>query len=205
MAEESASAPERERRGRLRRSLLFVLFAAVLLVPKALALRRRPPLWNGLRLAAGGAGLAGLAGAIAGRLGWLGWLVALLLLGLALLFPAQKKGKSVDEVAREMGALVVVNGGRYQGKSVRLYIGREQIHVLRLVHEPILTIPLAASLRVEAEEAKGAWRLCVEWTGENLERAEFIYEGFFAEHLARVAETTLRSQLKTTSGQRPVR
>jgi len=35
---------------RLRQAGLFVLFSIVLLIPKTLALRRRPKLWNGLRL-----------------------------------------------------------------------------------------------------------------------------------------------------------
>jgi hypothetical protein len=141
-----------------------------------------------------------------------------LLLGFALLLPAQKKGKSIDEVAREMGALVVVNGGRYQGRAVRLYVAPEQMQVLSLGHEPILTIPLAATMRVEAEQTKEAllphpeasgadqglrfasteeagegWQLRIEWGGGS---AVFRYEGFFAEHLARVAETTLRSQFR---------
>lgn len=190
-------------RVRLRRAALYVLFALVLLIPQTLALRRHRRGWNALRL---GLALTGVALLVAVRnqpSPGGSAIIALLLILLALLVPPVKEGKSVDEQARELGALVVVNGGRFRSAGAhstpaRLFVAPERVHVLDLQHRPLLEIPLGAisALRVEeakeAKEAKDNWGLRVEWEEGS---ATFYYEGFFAEHLARVAETTLRSQL----------
>ncbi|MDA2913433.1 hypothetical protein MYX77_05655 [Acidobacteriia bacterium AH_259_A11_L15] len=188
---------------RLRRAALFVLFFLVLLIPKALGLRGRRRLWMTLRFLAAVVG-AGLVLASGGEWGWLSAVgIALLLVALAAR-PARET-KTTDEQARELGALVVLNGGRFQageGNSMqtRLYVAEDRVHVLDLEHRRLLEIPLGGVSSVvaeeaqevqEAEEAKGQWRLVVEWSGG---RAVFWYGGYFAEHLARVAETTIKSQ-----------
>ncbi|MEE8201967.1 MAG: hypothetical protein V3R29_12475 [Candidatus Acidoferrales bacterium] len=179
---------------RLRRAALFVLFFLVLLIPKALGLRRRRRLWMALRFLAAVVG-AGLVLGSGGEWGWLSAVgIALLLVALAAR-PARET-KTTDEQARELGALVVLNGGRFQageGNSMqtRLYVAEDRVHVLDLEHRRLLEIPLGGVSSVVAEEAKGQWRLVVEWSGG---RAVFRYGGYFAEHLARVAETTLNCQ-----------
>lgn len=178
---------------RLRRAGLFVLFGLVLLIPKTLSLRRRKDLWNVLRL------LAGVVGAVLlfDKVGGLGSALAgLLLLLFALFVRPVKEGKTVDARARELGALVVLNGGRLReagGEVVRLFLTQEKVHALDLKHRARLEIPLASVRAVRAEEVRDGWRLKIEWEGKE---TEFDYDGFFAEHLARVAETTLRSQLR---------
>lgn len=191
---------------RLRRAALFVLFFLVLLIPKALGLRGRRRLWMTLRFLAAVVG-AGLVLASGGEWGWLS-AVGIALLVLALAARPARETKTTDEQARELGALVVLNGGRFQageGNSMqtRLYVAEDRVHVLDLEHRRLLEIPLRGISSVlaeevqeaqeaeEAEEAKGQWRLVVEWSGG---RAVFRYGGYFAEHLARVAETTLNSQ-----------
>lgn len=180
---------------RLRRAALFFLFSAVLLIPRTLSWRRRRGLWNGLRLAAAAAG-AYFAGTAKG--GWLGATVGVALLLLALLARPARGGKTVNEQARELGALVVLNGGRCRtsnGKftAVRLFVAPGRIHALDLSHRPVLEIPLAAVSVLRVEQAAEGWRLRAEWEQA---AAEFYYDGVFAEHLARVAETTLRSRLR---------
>ena len=178
---------------RLRRVGLFVLFGLVLLIPKTLGLRRRRNLWNVLRL------LAGIVGAVLSFSktgGPVSFFSGLLLILFALLARPVKEGKTVDAQARELGALVVLNGGRLReagGDVVRLFLTPERLHALDLKHRARLEIPLASVRVVRAEEVRDGWRLKIEWEGGE---AEFDFDGFFAEHLARVAETTLRSQLR---------
>ena len=194
---------------RLRRAALFVVFAAVLLIPKTLSLRRRGWLWNSLRLVAAIVGAALLTEMKDGSAVGLHSAVGLLLILLAVLLRPAREGKSVDEQARELGALVVLNGGRFSAAGekqvqARLFVAPERVHVLDLQHRPLLEIPLATVLSVrveeedeakEAKEAKeqGGWRLVVEWQQGV---AVFHYQGFFAEHVARIAETTVQGQLK---------
>jgi hypothetical protein len=182
---------------RLRRTALFALFALVLLIPKALGLRRRFRVWNVMRV---GVALLGTILVVAPASGASGRWIAVLgltLFLLALLVPPSKKGKSVDDQARELGALVVVNGGVFrtadgQGVPARLFVAPERVVALDRAHHPLLEIPLGNVKAVRAEESNGGWRLCVQWSDAS---AEFSYQGIFAEHLARVAETTLRNLL----------
>ena len=181
---------------RLRRAGLFLLFGLVLLIPKALSLRRRRDLWNVLRFLAAVLGAVLLGTVKGGELGFAGPVAGLLLIILALLLRPVKEGKTVDAQARELGALIVLNGGRLRevgGEVMRLFLAPEKLHALDLKHRARLEIPLASVRAVRAEEVRDGWRLTIEWEGGE---AEFDFDGFFAEHLARVAETTLRSQLR---------
>ena len=180
---------------RLRRTVLWFLFALVLLIPKTLSLRKRPGVWNLLRfgVAVIGVFLFAMQGGSAGF-----YLFVLLLILLALAVRPTRQEKSVDEQARELGALVVLNGGRFlhtDGKTrqARLFVAPERFHVLDLEHRPLLEIPWTAVSSVRAEQAGGAWKLLVEFQ-ETI--ASFHYDGFFAGHLAQIAETTLRSRLR---------
>jgi len=194
VAEAKAEAVPRGKR--LRRAALFVLFGLVLLIPKALGLRRRRSLWNGLRFLAAVIGALMVGTVKGGELGLAGPIAGLLLVLLALVLRPVKAGKTVDDQAHELGALIVLNGGRLReagGEAVRLFLTPESLHALDLKHRSRLEVPLASVRTVRAEEARAGWRLVVE--SEDRE-VEFEFDGFFAEHLARVAETTLRSQLR---------
>jgi hypothetical protein len=72
--------------------------------------------------------------------------------------------------------------------------------VLDTALNTLLEIPIAqiAALRVERgggqpQEPNADWKLHVAWEGST---AEFFYRGPFGEHLARVAESTIGSQLR---------
>lgn len=93
---------------------LFVLFATILVIPRIRRLRRRVWVWSGVRL-----GVAVCAT-------WLGWrythagagvatlVLALLLFAFSLLLRAKPEETSVDALARELNALIVLNGGEFR-------------------------------------------------------------------------------------------
>jgi hypothetical protein len=113
----------------------------------------------------------------------------------AILLPPAKPAISIDDKARELGAFVVVNGGRMvtanvSSAAVHLFVGAEEINALDMDFQPLLIVPVNEIQSVRAEESDGRWLLSLTWADH---AAQFTYRGVFAEHLARVAETTLRS------------
>ena len=195
MAKNSFKQTEVRRSNRLRHTALWILFALVLLIPKTLSLRKRPGVWNLLRFGVAVLGVL-LFAAPEASIGF--QLFALLLILLALAVRPTRQGKSVDEQARELGALVVLNGGRFlltdgMTQQARLFVAPERFHVLDFEHRPLLEIPWIAVSSVSTEEASGGWKLLVEFQ-ETI--AAFHYDGFFAGHLAQIAETTLRNHLR---------
>lgn len=179
---------------RLRKILIGALFAAVLIIPRILHLRRNPGCWAAFRVILGfaGAGLVILPLSL-----WNSYLLSVAGLGMfiaAILLPPAKPDTSVDDRARALGALVVVNGGRYQpgnaaASAARLFVGSEHIWALDSHLQPLLVIPIAEITSIAAEQAESEWRLRIRWADR---AAEFNYAGVFAEHLARVADSTLR-------------
>ena len=204
MADEKNETEGMTRGERLRRAGLFVLFSAVLLIPKALGLRRRRAVWNGLRVVAAVAGASLVAHGVVNWLdsgqGSAGILLGSVVMVVALVIPPVKKAGSSDEKARELGALVALNGGLYRAGSgkqtrVRLYVAPERLHVLDERERPVLEIPISeiAAVRVAGEGTGNERTLVIEWRAG---KAEFRYGGFFAEHLAEVARRTVASRLR---------
>jgi len=210
MAEEKPAAENIALAARLNNAGLYLLFALVLLIPKTLALRHRRWRWNALRLLAGVVGALLLRAGVEGGAGRWAPLVGLLLLVLALLIRPAPTGPSLDAHKRRLGALVVVNGGLYAPAGekplpVRLFVAPERMRVVDEFLRTRLEIPFAEvrALHVLSASPPAApapttlaaedWVLLVEWAGG---AARFSYQGHFAEHLARVAETTLRHQLR---------
>jgi hypothetical protein len=180
---------------RLRHVAIGALFALVLLVPRILHLRRNANSWIFFRLLLGAAG----AVLVVFPLGlWNSYLLAVLGLAMfigAILLPPAKPETNADDIARELQALVVVYGGRYQPENapsamVQLFVGVARISVLDARFHPLLVIPVNEIIAAQAEDSVGEWLLRIRWAGHT---AEFAYRGVFAEHLARVAETTLQS------------
>lgn len=181
----------------VRRAGLYVLFALVLLIPKTLSLRRQPRAWNALRavVALLGAGLIVVPLGISAN--WVAAVIGLFLFVAALLTPPLRSEKSVDEYARELGALVVVNGGKLssgEGEPVeaQLYVTPDRIFALGPDKHPLAEISTRGVSSLRVEPAGQDWKLCIAWNGS---AAEFTYHGVFAEHLTRVAENALRSQI----------
>ena len=71
--------------------------------------------------------------------------------------------------------------------------GVENIWALDQHFQPLLVIPGRELTLARAENTAGAWYLRLRWADHS---AEFSYRGIFAEHLARVAETTLHSVMR---------
>jgi hypothetical protein len=127
---------------------------------------------------------------------WKGWISAIFGLALfvvAILLPPAETESSTDRKARELGAQTVVSGGEYQpgnapAASVRLFISPEHIWALDAHFHPLVVIPVAEISRLRLEPAASGWLLQARW-GDH--KAEFSYNGIFAERFARLAEESI--------------
>lgn len=183
---------------RLRHLAVGVLFALVLLIPKLLHLRRNPRSWMLLRIFLGVAGAALVILPVGAWSSYAPAIVGLTMFVSAILLPPAKPESHTDGKARELGALVVVNGGKFKlgdasSFSAQLFIGAEHISVRDSHLQSFLEIPVSEITSAQAEESHGRWFLRVDWAKKT---AAFAYHGVFAEHLARVAETTIRSVMR---------
>ena len=125
-------------------------------------------------------------------------LAGLAMFVLAILLPSAEPGMNTDDKARELGALVVVNGGRFKvgdGPSfaAQLFVGAERVWVLDSRFQSFLEIPVSEITSARAEESQRRWFFRIEWASR---AAVLSYRGVFAEHLARVAETTIHSVMR---------
>ncbi|HZS70517.1 MAG TPA: hypothetical protein VFA13_01655 [Candidatus Acidoferrum sp.] len=183
---------------KLSKMFIGAIFAGVLVLSRILHLRRSPGSWTAFRVILGfaGAGLVVLPLSL-----WNSYLLPVAGLGMfaaAILLPPAKPDTSVDDRARALGALVVVNGGRYQpgnagATAARLFVGSEHIWALDSHLQPLLVIPIAEITSAAAERGEDEWHLRIRWADR---AAEFSYTGVFGEHLARVAESTLRGVVR---------
>src|SRR5271154_597481 len=183
---------------RLRNAAIVGLFAVALLIPKIIPLRRNEGPWFAFRIALAIVGASFVLLPLALWDSYLLSVVGLAMFIAAILLPSARPDTTADEKARELGALVVVNGGEYQpgnaaAASVQLYTGVENIWALDEHFQPLLVIPVRELQSARAENSAGAWYLRIAWADHS---AEFSYRGIFAEHLARVAENTLRSVMR---------
>jgi hypothetical protein len=183
---------------RLRNAGIIGLFAMVMLVPKIVHLRRNARSWFAFRIALA---MVGASFVLLPLALWDSYLLAVIGLGMfiaAILLPSARPDTTADEKARELGALVVVNGGEYQpgnaaAACVELYTGVENIWALDKHFQPLLVIPVRELTSARTEGRGGEWYLRLRWADHT---AEFSYRGIFAEHLARVAESTVQSVMR---------
>jgi hypothetical protein len=184
---------------RLRNLVIGALFALVLLVPKLLRLRRDERAWTAFRILLG---ISGAALVILPLSLWNSWLAAIAGLAMflaSILLPAPIVCSRVDDKARELGALVVVNGGEIQPLNapaavLQLFVGADTIWALDSRLQSLLIIPVAEISSVGTLEVQNGWLVRLPCSNQV---AEFFYRGIFAEHLARVAESTIRSVMRT--------
>src|SRR5437016_4597501 len=97
---------------RLRHLAVGALFALVLLIPKILHVRRNPRSWMLFRIFLGVAGAALVVLPLGLGASFVPAVVGLAMFISAILLPPAKPDSNADGKARELGALVVVNGGR---------------------------------------------------------------------------------------------
>ncbi len=183
---------------RLRHLAVGVLFALVLLIPKILHARRNPRSWMLFRIFLGVAGAALVILPLGAWSSYAPAIAGLLLFVSAILLPPAKPVTNVDDKARELGALVVVNGGRFKlgdaaSFGTQLFVGAQHVSVRDSRLQSFLEIPISEITSAQAKEYQGRWFLRVNWGNKT---AAFAYDGVFAEHLARVAETTIQSVMR---------
>src|SRR6266851_6420549 len=177
---------------KLRQLAVGTLFALVLIIPKILHVRRNPRSWILFRIFLGVAGAALVVLPLGLGTSFVPAIVGLAMFISAILLPPAKPNTNADDKARELGALVVINGGHFQSGNapsagVQLFVGAESVWVLDRRFDPLQEIPVTEITAARAEQSEESWRLRMTWAGRT---AEFSYRGIFAEHLARVAETT---------------
>ena len=183
---------------RLRHFAVGTLFALVLLIPKILHARRNPHSWMLFRVFLGVAGAALVILPLGFGTSFVPAIVGLAMFIGAILLPPAKTDINADDKARELDAFVVVNGGRFKlgeasSFAARLFVGAEHISVLDSHFHSFLKISVGEITSAQAEESLGRWFLRVNWGNR---AAVFAYRGVFAEHLARVAESTIRGVMR---------
>jgi len=183
---------------RLRNLAIGSLFALVLLLPKILNLRRYRRTWLAFRIALAFAGASLVILPLSLWNSFTAAIAGLALFLAAILLPGAKADTTLADTAAQLGALVVVNGGEYQpgnahAAPVQLFVGDERIWALESHMHPLLVVPTAQISSAAAAESAGDWILRLRWAEHT---ADFRYRGIFAEHLARVAESTLRSVMR---------
>ena len=136
--------------------------------------------------------------------------LGLALLAFSVFVRANPVVKSVDALAHDLSALIVLNGGIFRRSpefapvhQAQIFVHPERIIVLGPRERRLLEIPLAKvrSLVVNpvtngAGQGVGPWEVEIGWVDNAPCTATFHYDGAFAEHLARVTESTLRGQWK---------
>jgi hypothetical protein len=199
----------------LRKAVLSVLFAAILVIPKVGRLRRKIWEWSAVRI---------LVASLGCLLGWrykhakggvVDLVVGVALMAFGLLVRAKPEAKSVDAQARQLDALVVLNGGAFipagnerPSRLVRIFVNPDRLFVVDEHEHTLEEIPLVRVRELEARPIPAAgeseaeaqsWGLEITWESKDMRTARFRYDGVFAEHLARVAETTVRNLLRKDS------
>jgi hypothetical protein len=183
---------------RLRHLVIGTLFALALLIPKILHARRNPRSWMLFRIFLALAGAALVIFPLGAWSSYAPAVVGLTMFISAILLPPAKPESDASGKARELGALVVVNGGRFKlgdasSFAAQLFVGAEHISVRDSRLQSFLEIPVSEITLAQAEESNGRWFLRINWVNKT---AVFLYQGVFAEHLASVAETTIRGVMR---------
>ncbi len=199
----------------LKKAAIGALFAVILLIPKIRGLRCDVLKWSAVRLMT-----AGLGCALTWRYKYAdGGLVSLIpgiaLMAFGLLCHAKPEAKPVDVQAHDLGALAVLNGGAFMPEGSecpsllvsifvcpgRLFVVDEQAHAVEIIPlvqvRKLATSPVTSGSEIEAEAR--SWDLEITWESKDMRTDHFRYNGFFAGHLARVAEATVRNALQPKS------
>jgi hypothetical protein len=201
IAQQQGSAP------RFRNVSIHVLFALAQLARNLFHLRRNPRSWQLFRVALGLAGAALVILPLSLWNSWTAGIAGLAMFTTAILLPRANTETLVNRKAREFGAPLVLDGGKYQSgdapaAAVQIFASAENIWVLDSHLQPLLVIPAPEISSVRAEESAACWNLQLHWLDHT---AEFSYRGIFAELLARRAETSLRAALPAAPPAAPKR
>ncbi len=190
---------------RVRDAIADSLFQVTRAYPKLLAFRSTPGAWTAFRVAVAIAG----AGLVVLPLGlWNAWAfapVGLVLFLLAVLLPPIRQDRGTAEAIQQLGAYLVLDGGRLacgslspegsQPCTVNLYLTQTRVWALDPQLRPVVVIPAEEINVVTAISSQDEWTLRVSWKNG---AAEFSFAGIFAERRARLAEKGLRHLVHST-------
>lgn len=193
MAPVTAASPNEENGSQLRMRVIGALFAVVQCVPTLLRPRRNAHSWFAVRILLGAAGAALVILPLSLWNSWLAAIAGLAMFFVAALLPPARPYTVPEEKARELGALSVLSGGKYQAgitapESVRLFVGSERLWALDSHFQPLLVIPAVEITSVNATRILDRWILQIGWSDNS---TEFFYEGIFAQHQARIAQSSI--------------
>ena len=186
---------------RLRGFLGAAFFFALRRFPRLLQLHRNESSWALFRVALACLGAAVVVLPLSLWNGWITAIFGLVLFVVAILLPPAQLESSTDRKARELGAQTVVSGGDYQPgnapvASVRLFISPEHVWALDSHFHPLVVVTIPEITRMRVEPAPNGWLLQVRW-GDH--KAEFSYQGIFAERFARLAEESILAANPSTA------
>lgn len=188
------------------RAAIALLFSTILMIPKFRRLRRNVRLWTAIRAAFIAASAILLWRAVILHFSAAYLLPGIILLLLGALVRARPVKKSVDAVAAELNAIVVVNGGVLVDAvhlkrlpEVNIFVNPARLIVLTHSYQRLEEIALVSIESITRHPAgqptSPSWDLEITWQAGEIS-TRFRYEGAFAAHLAEIAETTLRQVWK---------
>jgi hypothetical protein len=176
-------------------------FLVIRRFPKLIQLHRNQKSWTLLRIALGcfGAALVVLPLSL-----WQGWFTAIFGLFLfiaSILLPPAQIESDTDRKAKELGAHIIVSGGEYQPgnglpSQARLFISPAHVWALDSHFNPLVVIQTSEISLLRVEPGENRWVLRARWADH---KAEFSFEGFFAERFAKLAEESIRASLPDSS------
>ena len=164
--------------------------------PTGSFLRRNSRSWTFFRLVLGLGGAALVLFPVTSGNGYIFSVVGLAMFIVAILLLPAKPRTTLEDKARELGARLVVDGGRYHLPNsssfvpVQLFVATDRISALDAKFRMPLEIPVAEITSFLALQTEKGWFLEVIWSAH---AAEFAYRGSSAERLARIAENAIRS------------
>src|SRR5437016_11185054 len=137
-------------------------------MPRIMHLRRNPRSWMFFRVFLGIVGAALVLLPLGLGSSFVPAIVGLAMFISAILLPPARPDVIAGNKTRELGALVVVNGGRFKlgdapSFAAQLFVGDKLISVRDAQRECFLEIPVAEITPVQPGESHGHCFLCVNW------------------------------------------
>ena len=173
----------------------------------SLNLRRSEHAWTTFRTLLG---IFGAALVILPLRFWSGYQIAIVGLAMfttAILLPPVELAGGMEDKARELGALNIVDGGLFLSEnrpdtSVNLFVAPENVWALNSDLQLLLVLPVAEITYIQVEYYDSGWRLNIRCMGRI---AAFAYSGVFAEQQARVAESAILNVIESSRPTLPKR
>lgn len=162
--------------------------------------RRKAGSWMLFRVVLGIVGAALVIFPVTSGNGYIFSIAGLVMFVAAILFWPAEPRVTLEDKAKELGALTVVDGGRYRlpdsssSVPVQLIVSAGRIYALDAKFRPRVEIPAGEITSFLALQAEGGWFLEIIWAART---AEFFYRGVSAERLAHAAEDAIRKVAPT--------